>query len=68
MLKNSCNQLRRATVFAQPFGRAFLFAKGKSHIYIYDGCLPVILHSSELQHYRLATGRAAVTRIKAAAC
>lgn len=65
MLKNSCNQLRRATVFAQPFGRAFLFAKGKS---IYDGCLPVILHSSELQHYRLATGRAAVTRIKAAAC
>lgn len=43
----------------------FFIAKGKS---IYDGCLPVILHSSELQHYRLATGRAAVTRIKAAAC
>lgn len=41
MFKNSCNQLRRATVFAQPFWRGFFIAQGKSHIYIYDGCLPV---------------------------
>nr|DAR00722.1 MAG TPA: hypothetical protein [Caudoviricetes sp.] len=32
MLKNGCNQLRRATVLAQPLGRAFLFAQGKSII------------------------------------
>nr|DAN47945.1 MAG TPA: hypothetical protein [Caudoviricetes sp.] len=41
--------LRRATVFAQPFWPGFFIAPRTS---LHDGCLPVILHSSELQHYR----------------
>ena len=41
LFKNSCNQLRGATVFAQPFGRAFLLPKAS----LYDGCLLVNFHA-----------------------
>ena len=40
MLKNSCNQLRRATELAQPFWPGFFIAQGKSHIYYTTAAFP----------------------------